>query len=217
MVPQLGLVHLYESPWRLAVFIHFFHALYHHKLSIFFTVTVTKNSFFCREANIGKDQPISGASHAWYAAIRTVPCIRTDWGLRYQRSSSLQQPPFAQNSPHSQRSNWLMHSLCTVQEREKRSFFLERVQRSERYSACSQLILRWTCYLAISFFASGTSGFMYHLHDEPPDSDIHPKLLTGVPTKITTCGEVCPSLCTSSAGNEVARSDQSITSNRVPL
>jgi hypothetical protein len=29
-----------------------------------------------------------------------------------------------------------------------------------------------TCYLAISLFASGTSGFMYHLHDGPPNNDI---------------------------------------------
>jgi hypothetical protein len=76
---------------------------------------------------------------------------------------------------------------------------------------------RMNTYVAISFFASGTSGFMYHLHDGPPDNDIPEKLLTRVPTKMTTCGESCPALCISFAGNEVARSAQRLTSRMMLL
>jgi hypothetical protein len=35
---------------------------------------------------------------------------------------------------------------------------------------------RWTYYLAIRLFASGASGFMYHLHDDPPDNDMLPEI-----------------------------------------
>jgi hypothetical protein len=38
------------------------------------------------------------------------------------------------------------------------------------------------------------------------------KLLTRVPTKMITCGDVCPSLCRRSAGNELARSPHNTTS-----
>lgn len=48
IVPHVGLVHLYMSPWGLAVFKHFLHELYDHDLSIFITFTVTSHSVFCK-------------------------------------------------------------------------------------------------------------------------------------------------------------------------
>jgi hypothetical protein len=47
-VPHLGSEHLKESWKGFAVLRHFLHALYHHFLSIFCTVTVTSQSVFCR-------------------------------------------------------------------------------------------------------------------------------------------------------------------------
>jgi hypothetical protein len=51
---QVGLVHLYKSSWRFAVFTHFLHALYHQEPSIFPVVTVTRNSCFCTSKHTNK-------------------------------------------------------------------------------------------------------------------------------------------------------------------
>jgi hypothetical protein len=32
-------------------------------------------------------------------------------------------------------------------------------------------------HLSVRLFASGNSGFMYHLHDDPPDKDMLPEIV----------------------------------------